>query len=138
VIVLSGAAMSLTITLTPELEAQLRSQAERQGQDLNHLIGQILHQSLNPDLSELEDTLPATFYTPVTQLTDAEVIELAAIKMNTTQSDRLGELQTDGKAHGLTPAERYELATLMQLYRLGLLRKSEALAEAQQRGLTLR
>jgi hypothetical protein len=42
-----------------------------------------------------------------------------------------------GKAAGLTPSEQYELLTLMQTYRLGLWRKSEALAEAKARGLSL-
>ncbi|WP_072622785.1 hypothetical protein [Spirulina major] len=129
--------MTFTITLNPEMEAQLRSQAEQQGQDLNYLIGQLLHQALNPDPSELDDALPIHFYTPVAQLTDAEVMELAALKMNAAQNHRLGELQAHGKAQGLPPAERYELFTLMQIYRLGLLRKSEALAEAHQRGLAI-
>jgi hypothetical protein len=49
----------------------------------------------------------------------------------------LGALQTKGKAAGLTPSEQYELLTFMQTYRLGLWRKSEALAEAKARGLSL-
>jgi PHD/YefM family antitoxin component YafN of YafNO toxin-antitoxin module len=62
---------------------------------------------------------------------------LAQLKLDTAQNQRLGALQTMGKAAGLTPFEQYELLTLMQTYRLGLLRKSEALAEAKARGLSL-
>jgi hypothetical protein len=47
----------------------------------------------------------------------------------------LGWLQAKGKQEGLTREEQYELLALMQIYQLGQLRKSEALAEAVQRGL---
>jgi hypothetical protein len=40
-----------------------------------------------------------------------------------------------GKATGLTEPERYELLALLQIYQLGQLRKSEAIAEAVERGL---
>ena len=47
----------------------------------------------------------------------------------------LAKLQTKGKTTGLSEAERYELLALLQIYQLGQLRKSEALAEAVKRGL---
>ncbi|NEO86581.1 MAG: hypothetical protein F6J87_20335 [Spirulina sp. SIO3F2] len=81
--------------------------------------------------------MPTNFYSPVAQLADAEILELAMLKMDVAQNQRLGDLQAQGKAYGLTMAERYELFTLMQIYRLGLLRKSEALAEAYERGLNV-
>lgn len=129
--------MALTITLNPETETQLRAQAQRQGQNLDHLVGQILNQAVVQDSLELDDPLPTNLYSPVAQLADAEVLELAALKMDALQNQRLGDLQAQGKAYGLTMAERYELFTLMQIYRLGLLRKSEALAEAHERGLAV-
>jgi hypothetical protein len=46
-------------------------------------------------------------------------------------------LQTKGKATGLSVAERYELLALLQIYHLGQLRKSEAVAEAVRRGLRM-
>ena len=55
--------------------------------------------------------------------------------MDDVQNQRLGDLQAKGKATGLTEAERYELLALLQIYQLGQLRKSEALAEAVLRGL---
>jgi hypothetical protein len=55
--------------------------------------------------------------------------------MDATQNQRLGALQTKGKATGSSVAERYELLALLQIYQLGQLRKSEALAEAVRRGL---
>jgi hypothetical protein len=55
--------------------------------------------------------------------------------MDAVQNQRLGELQRRGKTIGLTEAERYELLVLLHIYQIGQLRKSEALAEAVQRGL---
>ncbi|MBC6473529.1 MAG: hypothetical protein GDA48_12480 [Hormoscilla sp. GM102CHS1] len=48
--------------------------------------------------------------------------------MNAVQNDSLDELQARGKATGLTEAEQMELLALMQIYQIGQLRKSEALA----------
>ncbi|MEC4814833.1 MAG: hypothetical protein SAK29_16360 [Scytonema sp. PMC 1069.18] len=78
-----------------------------------------------------EESLP----TPVTNLSDEEVLALASLKMEYDQNERLAKLQTKGKTTGLTEAERYELLALLQVYQLGQLRKSEALAEAVKRGL---
>jgi hypothetical protein len=68
-------------------------------------------------------------------LPDAEVLALVSLKMDEAQNSRLGALQAKGKESFLTEAERYELMTLLQIYQIGQLRKSEALAEAQQRHL---
>ena len=72
---------------------------------------------------------------PISTLTDEEVLVLADTKMDPVQNDRLAELQTRGKADGLTEAERIELLSLLHLYQVGQLRKSEGLAEAVRRGL---
>jgi hypothetical protein len=68
-------------------------------------------------------------------LSDEAVLALAESKMDKVQNERLGWLQAKGKRDGLTREEQYELLALMQIYQLGQLRKSEALAEAVQRGL---
>jgi hypothetical protein len=78
-----------------------------------------------PDLTELS----------ISELSDDAVLELADAKMNPAQNQRLGDLQAKGKTERLTEAERYELLALLQIYQLGQLRKSEALAEAVHRGL---
>lgn len=68
-------------------------------------------------------------------LSDEEVLILADAKMDKVQDDRLGWLQAKGKSDGLTQEEQHELMALFQIYQLGQLRKSEALAEAVRRGL---
>jgi hypothetical protein len=49
----------------------------------------------------------------------------------------LGELQAKGKTAGLSEVERYELLALLQVYQLGQLRKSEAIAESTKCGFPL-
>jgi hypothetical protein len=81
------------------------------------------------------DEIPGTSEPPVSELSDNALLELADAKMNEAQNQRLGDLQAKGKTAGLTDAERYELLALLQIYQLGQLRKSEALAEAIRRRL---
>jgi hypothetical protein len=71
----------------------------------------------------------------VIELPDEEVLALAEIKMDEVQNDRLGMLQAKGKREELTQDEQQDLSALMKSYQIGQLRKSEALAEAVQRGL---
>jgi len=74
-------------------------------------------------------------YPPTLSLSDEKVLELADMNMDSAKNDRLGFLQAKGKQNGLTIEERNELSILLQELQIGRLRKSEALAEAVQRGL---
>ncbi len=85
-----------------------------------------------PMLEELPDL---DLYPPISSLSDDNVLLLAISKMDSAQNHRLGELQDKGKISGLSEAERLELLALMQIYQAGQLRKSEAMAEAVDRGL---
>ncbi len=75
------------------------------------------------------EEIPGSSEPPITELSDNAVLELADAKMNKAQNQCLGDLQAKGKTAGLSDAERYELLALLQIYQLGQLRKSEALAE---------
>jgi hypothetical protein len=59
-----------------------------------------------------------------------EVLALAQAKMSLEQSERLGELQSRGKAVGLSEAEQAELLGLLEIYQLGMLWKAAAIEEA--------
>jgi thymidylate kinase len=50
-------------------------------------------------------------------------------------AEAIRHILLDAKNSGMTVDERYELMALMQIYQLGQLRKSEALAAAVRRGL---
>jgi hypothetical protein len=81
--------------------------------------------------------LPDTnLYPPISSLSDDEVQDLARLKLSVNQNDRLGELQEKGKVSNLAEMERYELLALLQIYQLGQLRKSEAIAEVAKRGFS--
>lgn len=124
--------MSVEITLN--LPEPLIERARQFGSATKRDVETILVDSLEmmwPALSGLPDI----DYPSVTELSDEEVLALADTKMDRAQNDRLGWLQAKGKTENLTREEQYELLALMHIYQLGQLRKSEALAEAVQRGL---
>ena len=79
--------------------------------------------------------LKAGAVTPVEDLPDEELLALADLQLPADEDRRLGQLLDRQQAGELTGAERAELDALMQNYRVGLLRKSQALREAVRRGL---
>ena len=74
-------------------------------------------------------------YADVTLLSDEAVLALANLKMSSEQNDRYEELSRRSKEEELNQAEQLELLSLMQISRLGLLRKAQGLSEAVRRGL---
>lgn len=125
--------MAVEVTLT--LPENLIEHAKRLGDATQRDVAAILADALEMLLPTLENLPESSPYPSLSSLSDAEVLTLANSKMDAVQNQRLGELQQRGKTTGLTEAERYELLALLQIYQLGQLRKSEALAEAVQRGL---
>lgn len=125
--------MAVEVTLT--LPENLVEYAKRLAGATQRDVAAILADALEMLLPTLENLPEGSSYPTVSSFSDAEVLALANSKMDAFQNQRLGELQQRGKITGLTEAERYELLALLQIYQLGQLRKSEALAEAVQRGL---
>ena len=123
--------MSVEVTL--HLPEHLVEHAKRFGEATQRDVGQVLADTLAMIWATL-GTGPE-LEAPVSTLTDEDVLALADTKMDPVQNDRLAELQTRGKADRLTEAERVELLSLLHLYQVGQLRKSEGLAEAVRRGL---
>lgn len=123
--------MEVTLNLSENLAESAEHLASATKRDLPTVITEVLEMLL-PLLENMADS---NLYPPVFSLSDAEVIALADSKMDEATNKRLGELQSKGKRIGLIETERNELLTLLQIYQLGQLRKSEALAEAVKRGL---
>jgi hypothetical protein len=72
---------------------------------------------------------------PVHELSDAEVLRLATMRMPTWQNRRLHELLEHQREGQLTAEEQVELTHLLRLHDSALLLKSEAMVEAVRRGL---
>lgn len=125
--------MSIDITLS--LPENVVEHAKRFGGATRREAKTVLADALEMIWPTLEVSPENALYPSVSSLSDAKVLECADAKMHPIQNQRLGALQDKGKAAGLTIDERYELMALMQIYQLGQLRKSEALAEAVRRGL---
>lgn len=125
----------MTIEVTLQLSNGLVEDAQRLGHATSRDASTVLTEALEQLWPTLENFSEEAFFPAISGLEDDEVLQLATGKMQEAQNARLGELQTLGKAEGLSEPERYELLALLQVYQLGQLRKSEALAEAVKRGL---
>ena len=126
--------MAIEVTLT--LPENLIEQARRLGSATQRDAGAVLADALEMMWSPVEGSSNHE-HSSVENLSNDEVLALANSKMDEVQNQRLGDLQTKGKATGLSEAERYELLALLQIYQMGQLRKSEALAEVIRRGLQM-
>jgi hypothetical protein len=123
----------MAVEVTLKLPERVVEHARRFGQATQRNVDEVLADVLEMLWSTV-DSFP-DLWSPVSLLSDEEVLALADLKMDPIQNKRLGELQTRGKAEGLTETERTELLALLHIYQTGQLRKSEGLAEAARRGL---
>ena len=121
--------------ITIDLPVSLVESAQCLGKATARELSEVLSDSLEIILPTFNNLSIIGNQTKVSHLLDSEVIELANLKMDAVQNQRLGELQVKGKNTGLTEAEGYELLVLISIYQMGQLRKSIALAEAVKRGL---
>jgi hypothetical protein len=121
--------------ITIDLPENLVESARRLGKATARNLADTLADTLEIVLPVCNNLSQIGDRTEISYLLDNEVIELANLKMDILQNQRLGDLQTKGKSTGLTEAEGYELFVLMSIYQMGQLKKSIALAEAVKRGL---
>lgn len=77
----------------------------------------------------------ATTERPVEELTDDEVMALSELRLTDEQDIYLSELLERNRERMLDADGQRELDEMMRLYERGLLRKSQALKVAVQRGL---
>ncbi len=121
--------------ITINLPVSLLESAQCLGKATERELSEVLIDTLEIILPTFNNLSAVGNHLEVSHLLDSEVIELANLKMDAVQNQRLGELQAKGKNTGLTEAEGYELLVLISIYQMGQLRKSMALAEAVKRGL---
>src|SRR5207247_3057688 len=72
---------------------------------------------------------------PVEALSDSEVLALTELQLSDERQRALSELLERNRENGLDEQDRRHLDELMRVYEHGLLRKSQALRVAVQRGL---
>ena len=122
--------MSTQVTLTiPDHVFDNALQLARLTQrDVNDILSDTLSLAL-PTLPDEATQVPA-----LETLSDTEVLALSELTLPADQDARLSDLLDAQQAARLSDAERAELTSLLQIYRLGLLRKAQALAEAVRRG----
>lgn len=121
--------------ITINLPESLVESAQCLGKATARELSEVLIDTLEIILPTFNNLSAIGNHVEVSHLLDNEVIELANLKMDAVQNQRLGELQAKGKNMGLTEAEGYELLVLISIYQIGQLRKSMALAEVVKRGL---
>ena len=108
----------------PDRTAQIiRAIAARTGRKEDAILSDLIDRSV----SEI----------PVSALPDGELLAIADMMMNEQDQEELADLLDDQREGQLDPEKRIRLDELMQVYRRGMVRKSEALKIAIQRGLRL-
>lgn len=120
--------MSNVLTLT--LPDELYRSAERMAASASRPVSGMIAEVLNEALRAWEEP-----ETPISALSDKEVLALSELQMAADQSQRLSVLLAKQRERELTDDEKPELWTLMRVYERALLRRSEALMEAVKRGL---
>jgi hypothetical protein len=121
--------MQVTLTLPDEVHTRAHSIAQLTGWTLEDAIITMLEVSL-PTLIPLLD-----LDTPVAELSNEQVLALTHLQMTPHYDQRHSVLLQKRQASTLLPAEKRELANLQRVYEIGLIYKSQALAEATKRGL---
>lgn len=115
------------VTLPDNVYQRAQRLAELSGLDIEDMIAE--HLGLLPPLSTEMDTRP------VESLSNDDVLALADSMMEEAQSTRMSVLLQKQQAGGVNDVERAELKMLMDIYKVGQVRKAQAMVEAVRRGL---
>lgn len=121
--------IQLTVTLPDKIHQRAQYLAELTGRSLEEILGAMLELSLSPFVPQID------LDQPVTALSDIDIIALTGLQMQPEQDRRLSQLLDQKKSAALSETEQAELERLMHVYEIGMVYKSQALAEAVQRGL---
>ena len=113
--------MNVTIDISEETARIVNDLSARTGRT----PGDILREWIDRSVTEL----------PIEMLSDEQVLVLCDLMMSEPDQTALSELLADQREGLLTDAGRSRLAELLDEYQRGMVRKSEALRVAVQRGL---
>lgn len=114
-------AMLITVEISDETARVVRQMATQTGRSPEVIVRELVDRSVAN--------------APVETLPDAEVLALADMALPEDDQRDLATLLDDQREGVLTSTSRARLAALMQVYRRGMVRKSEAMKVAVLRGL---
>lgn len=121
-------AISITLTLPDEIFNLAQSLAHSINRDLNDILVEAIAFSIS--LNYQGEKISS-----LNSLSDEEIIKLTQLQMASEQDQRLSELLNQQQERDLSTFENRELWSLMQIYQINLLKKSQGLNEAVKRGL---
>lgn len=119
----------VTLTLSAELYEQIQRWAAVTGQDLKETLIDALTIALAP---VFDAPRPSN---PITTLSDEELLDRCKVEMDPYKAQRLSRLLQKERAGLLKDAERRELDTLISIKNRLWMTRSQALDEAERRGL---
>lgn len=126
--IMAAVSTQLTLNLPDEVVQRATQYAEYAKRDVKEIITATLASTL-PSLDMIQQLRA------IATLPDREVLALTELRMKLEADRRLSKLLDRQQAGELDEIQRAELAALMRSYEVGILRQSEALAEAVRRGL---
>ncbi len=119
--------MEVTLNLPENIYRNFQKLAERTSRRIDEVIAEKIQNDYwaeNLDAGE-----------SIANLSDAEMLELANLKLSEQQDKRMSRLLENQRESRITTSEKIELEGLMGLYRMGNLRKAQGCLEAVRRGL---
>ncbi len=119
--------MEVTLNLPDNIYRSFERLAEKTSQPIDEVIAEKIQADYWVENVNADESL--------VNLSDAEVLELANLKLSKQQDRRLSQLLENQRESRITTSEKIELEGLMGLYRMGTLRKAQGCLEAVKRGL---
>ena len=119
--------MEITINLSENIYQSFKQLAEKTNRRIDEVVTEKIQTDYWRENPDKEQNLSG--------LSDTEVLELANLKLSRQQDKRLSKLLENQRESSITTSEKVELDGLMELYRIGTLRKAQGCLEAVRRGL---
>ncbi|MEQ1603584.1 MAG: hypothetical protein ABL999_01795 [Pyrinomonadaceae bacterium] len=119
--------MELTVNISEKTFSHVSDIARLSERTIDEVLEETFEDSFDEQVAKLKESIKYS--------SDAEVLELALLKMPADESLRLSELLVKNREGFITSRDKAELDGLMQNNRLNDLRKAIGLVEALERGL---
>lgn len=119
--------MEVTVNLLDNIYRSFEQLAEKTSRQIDEVIAEKIQTDYWTDDLESKES--------ISTLPDAEVLELANLRLSKEQDKRMSQLLENQRESRITASEKVELEGLMGLYRMGSLRKAQGCLEAVKRGL---